>query len=210
MKTNFKLVAGSVAGMLSVAGLIVGLLAWATAEEASSRTSAGAGSEGAVTETPVEPVPVPGLDHELATTHRAAIPTPVVPAPEPVLPEADPFEPELDTRSAVRVRRLVVSTGVRGHEPTGAANTFRIGAQSRLYAFVDAVNETDTDDSLEVTFEPETGESSGHVSLNVPAERDRFRTWAYTRHIYTPGRWHVVVRDANGYEVARRAFDVAE
>ncbi len=206
MKTNYKLVATSLAALLSVVGLIVGGLVWAMVEDAAPPRRVTARE----LETPPAPVPIPSLTHELATTHRAAT---AAPAPEPTLVEedvADPYRPALDRRGSVRVRRLVVATGISGHEPTGAANEFQIGAQRRLYAFVDAVNETDEDASLRVTFEPETGESSGHVSLAVPSERSRFRTWAYTRHIYTPGRWHVVVRTAEGREVARRAFDVVE
>ena len=205
MKTNLKLVAGSVAGMLSVLGLIIGLLTWATTEEASSRRTSRAQPA------PSTHVQTPALTNELATTRPAAVPVRAVPTPEPApVVEVDPFEPELDERSAVRVRRLIVSTGVNAHEPTGAGDEFRIGEQRRLYAFVDAVNETDDDAELFVTFEPATGESSGHVSLDVPAERTRYRTWAYTRHIYTPGRWQVVVRDVDGGVVARRAFDVID
>jgi len=208
MKTNLKLVAGSVAGLLTAVGLVVGLIAWASAEGSSgsvATTDAGAASA-------AEPIESPSLEAELATTHRAAA-TRSAP-PEPVLvedePPVDPFEPELDPSGDARVERLIVATGIRGHEPTGASDELVLGEQSRFYAFVHAVNDGDDDAELYVTFEPEAGESAGHVALDIPANRPRYRTWAWTRHVYTPGRWHVVVRAADGHVVARRAFDVVE
>lgn len=205
MKTNLNLVAGGVAGLLTAAGLLVGLLLWASSEEASS----GAGSQASLTpDAGVATIPVPELDEGLTTV----TPSPR-PQPEPVLVEEepiDPFAPDLETRGSVRVRRLIVATGIAAHEPTGAADELVIGAQPRVYAFVDAVNETGDPVALNVTFEPETGERAGHVALDVPANVRRFRTWAWTRHVYTTGRWHAVVRGPDGHVLARRAFDVVE
>jgi len=117
-------------------------------------------------------------------------------------------EPFLDESGPVRVRRLIVATGIEDHEPTGAADELELGTQSRIYAFVDAANHTEEDVSLKVTFEPESGESTGHVSLDVPAGAPRWRTWAYTRNITRPGRWRAVVRAGDGHVLARRSFEV--
>lgn len=197
MKTNLKLVAGGIAGLLSAIGLMAGFLVWASQGDAPAEPEA---------EAP-EPVPVPALEQELATITTPAAPVPVV---EPVeeIPAPPSFEPEL-TDGPIRVRRLVVSTGVRGHEPIGATNTIEVGAQRRVYAFVEAVNETDELIALDVTFEPAEGESTGHVSLDIPPTR-RFRTWAYTRHIYTAGSWEIVVRAPDGRVIARRPFEVVD
>lgn len=204
MKTNLKLVAGSVAGLLTVAGLVVGGIAWANAEESAARPQAQASTP----DGGVATIPMPSLEHELATT----TPTPR-PLPQPTLVEEDPIDPyapTFDDSGSVRVRRLVIGTGIRDHEPTGAADELVLGDQTRYYAFVDAVNETGDAVALRVTFEPEAGESAGHVSLDVPAHVARYRTWAWTRHVYTPGRWNAVVRGPDGHELARRAFDVVE
>ena len=196
MKTNLKLVAGGIAGLLSAIGLMAGFLVWASQGDAPAESEA---------EAP-EPVPVPALEQELATI-TAPAPAPVV---EPVeeLPAPPSFEAELSD-GPIRVRRLVVSTGVRGHEPIGATNFIEVGAQRRVYAFVEAVNETDEDIALDVTFEPAEGESTGHVTLDIPPTR-RFRTWAYTRHIYTAGRWEIVVRGPDGRVIGRRPFEVID
>ena len=210
MKTNIKLVAGSIAGILSLLGLVVGGLVWA-ARSGPQELSAEAAEPA--------PLPIAGLHRELATIHRADSTEPApsaaaspavaeVPRPDVHVSEPNPFEAQLSSGGAVRVRRLVLSSGVHAHEPTGAADEFELGAQGRIYAFVDAVNDSGEDASLTVTFEPESGETSGHVSLDVPANSPRYRTWAWTRHVYTTGRWQVVVRASDGRVVARRAFDV--
>ncbi|MEC7525964.1 MAG: DUF2914 domain-containing protein [Myxococcota bacterium] len=196
MKTNLKLLAGGLAGLLTAIGLVVGFALWA-----SSPGDAPVDDARAEPEAPVETIPSPQLEAPVTNVH-------VDPAPAPeALPAPDPYAPEL-ADGPIRVRRLVVATGVSGHEPTGASDSFVLGDPRRFYAFVEAVNETGDDAALEVTFEPEAGESAGHVSLDVPAGAPRFRTWAYTRHVYTPGRWHAVVRHPDGRELARRAFDV--
>lgn len=204
MNTTTKLVAAGLTGALA-AGLIAGGIAWASAArvaEAPSRP----------VETPVAPVPSPRLEPELATTHRAsteAAPAPreATPAPRHAAPRDD-YEPELEASGGIRVRRLVLATGVERHEPTGASNVFRLRGQERIYAFVDAVNETGESVELNVTFEPPQGESTGHVALRVPARVARYRTWAWTRHVYETGRWEAVVRAPDGRVIARRAFDV--
>lgn len=206
MKTNVKLLAGGVAAMLLPVAAGVAFYLWA--EEAEAPRAPEASAEAA--EEAVDPVPSPRLEPELATTHRPSVP----PRPEPVAspepePEVDPYAPELTTSGPIRVRRLIVATGVRSHEPTGAADEIALGTR-RVYAFVDAANRTDEDVALRVTFEPEDGETAGHVALDVPAGAPRWRTWAWTRHVYSPGRWHAVVRGPDGRELARRAFDVVE
>jgi hypothetical protein len=196
MTTNLKLVLGGITGVATLAGLTAGLIAWTSADARPQPVAE-----------PREPAPIesPNVVPELATVHHATTQAPrvVQPAPEP----EESFEPVL-SQGDVRVRRLILATGVERHEPTGASNTFEVGAQPRVYAFVDAVNETDEPAQVRVTFVPERGESSGHVTLEVPANVSRFRTWAWTRHVYTPGRWQVVVRDMDGHVIARRPFEV--
>lgn len=196
MQTNTKLILGGLAGVLAAGGMFAALFALAPAPSAPAARE----------DRRVEPVPTPALEPALATTH-----TPSVEAP-PIVEEPEPpsYEPELATSGSIRVRRLIVATGVERHEPTGADDVFEIGGQQRIYAFVDAVNETDEEVALRVTFEPEEGESAGHVSLEIPANVPRFRTWAYTRHVYQAGRWEVVVRAPDGRVIARRPFDVVE
>ncbi len=196
MKSKLPLVLGGLAGVLVPVALI-GLLAWAGDSEPTPTANAEA----------VVPVPAPSLEHELATTVAplpAVAPPAVTPEPEP---EVDPYAPALRTRGDVRVRRLILATGVSRHEPTGEADVFTLHGQERLYAFVEAVNASGEEVALDVTFEPPTGETTGHVALDVPHSR-RWPTWAYTRHVYEPGRWEAVVRGPDGRVLARRAFDV--
>lgn len=190
MKTNIELVLSGIGGVVVGVGTIALLVACAGEPAATTATAR-----------TVEPLPAPALAPELATTTPAS-------AVIEREPEVESYEPEL-AGGAIRVRRLIVATGVAQREPTGAADVFELGESPRLYAFVEAVNETGEPAPLEITFEPERGgESAGHVSVVVPARAPRFRTWAYTRHIYTEGRWEAVVRAPDGRVIARRPFDV--
>lgn len=110
----------------------------------------------------------------------------------------------------LRVRRLVVSTGVERREPTGEGDRFD-GQDPRLYAFVDLANRGDATE-VEVSFEPEVASRDAHVTglvtLEVPAEVGRHRTWAWSRNVHAPGHWFAVVRDLEGHELARTPFTI--
>lgn len=153
----------------------------------------------ASTDESTAPLPSPRVE-ELATTHTPAAPTEATEV-EPI----QVYAPQLE-EGAVRLRRLIVATGIEEREPSGAADVFARNAD-RVYAFIEAVNETDQPAELRVTFEPERGESVGHVTLEVPARARRFRTWAYSRNVQTAGEWQVVVRAADRV-IARRPFTV--
>ena len=160
-------------------------------------------------EEPVTSLPSPSLDTELTSVHQPSLP----PAPgievEPAV-EPDPYAPTIDENAPVGVRRIVITSGIESREPVDTTDELVLGQHERIYAFVEALNHTDEEGALDVTFEPESGEVTGHVTLNIPANTTRWRTWAFTRHVYTPGRWRVVVRDNAGTVVAERAFEVVE
>ncbi|MGE0788385.1 MAG: DUF2914 domain-containing protein [Sandaracinaceae bacterium] len=199
MKTQVSLIAGGITGSLAAVGMIVAV-GFALGGSRSSTPLAH-------DEAPVPTVPTPALHEELATT----TPTPRVEPPIVAPAEAPLPPPRVVLRDgAIRVRRLVLARGIDGHEPVDATDEVVLGAQPRLYAFVEAVNETGEDVELTVTFEPVEGESTGHVALSIPAASHRYRTWAWTRHIYHAGAWDVVVRDDEGRVIARRAFDVVD
>lgn len=105
----------------------------------------------------------------------------------------------------LRVRRLVVASGVKDREPEGAADAFRLDEAPRLYAFVEVVNPGEREGRIVVTFEPEKGPAVGHVELEIGTSR-RFRTWAYTRGARKAGAWTAVVRDEAGTVLARAPF----
>jgi hypothetical protein len=195
MQTKIAL-GGMAAALLGVAGAYALLH---TAEE-------GPRAEAPRTPTFVQEAAAPALEPPLATT----LP-PSDPAPAPV---AEPAEPPsratLAASGSLRLRRLVAATGIESHEPVGASDEFEVGAQERIYAFVDAVNEDDAPATLHVTFEPEQGESTGHVQLEIPAHAGRFRTWAFTRNARSAGHWTIVVRDADGRVLGERAIELVD
>jgi hypothetical protein len=122
-----------------------------------------------------------------------------VPAPR----RAEPI-PSPAREGELRVRRLIVATGVEGREPVGAAETFARGEADRLYGFVELGNRTGEEHEVVLTFEPEEGDAVGHIELTVGTGA-RWRTWGYTRML-RPGSWDAVVRDGEGRELARTSF----
>jgi hypothetical protein len=107
----------------------------------------------------------------------------------------------------LRIRRLVVSQGVEAREPIGAAASFSLAEVERLYAFVEVHNADVAESEIFVTFEPERGAACGHVKLRVGAT-PRWRTWAYTRGVRSPGKWTAVVRNGEGELLAQTTFVV--
>lgn len=161
----------------------------------------------ASTEASAAPLPAPRLESTLTTrVEQEPASAGVVTVPRPEAEEVELQTPELH-EGPIHLRRLVVATGVSDREPTGVADSFGRDLP-RLYAFLEAVNQTDEPVALVVTFEPEGGEPVGHVSLAVPARARRFRTWAHTQHAKRAGRWEVVVRTPDGTIIARRPFEI--
>jgi hypothetical protein len=111
------------------------------------------------------------------------------------------------TGPGLGVRRLAVATGVAGREPVGAGTSFASDTE-RLFAFVEATNPGGDETELVVTFESDAGEEVGFANVSVPAGVERWRTWAWSRNVHTPGAWTAVIRDTDGTELARQRFDV--
>ena len=78
----------------------------------------------------------------------------------------------------------------------------------RIYAFIDASNESTSDKSLVVHFIGPNGKVSGGIELVIPASVPRWRTWAYTRHAKEPGLWRVEIRDVDGNLIGALPFEV--
>ena len=107
----------------------------------------------------------------------------------------------------LKVRRLVVASGVENREPIGASETFEAG-DDRVYAFVELANRSSHDGGIVLVFE-KGSTRAGMVELDVPGDVGRWRTWGYTRGLRQPGTWNVVVREqSSGKELARTTIEV--
>jgi hypothetical protein len=113
---------------------------------------------------------------------------------------ATPSKPDLE------VKRLVLTHGVSGHEPSDTSTTFK-ASDDRVYAFVEIDNPKKNEGKILVTFEPPSGSAHAEIPLKV-GDTSRFRTWAFTRRAHETGAWAVVVRDTHGHELARERFTV--
>ena len=127
----------------------------------------------------------------------------VEPPKEDPKPEATPIAPV----DGLTIRRFVTASEIAEREPVDPASTFGPD-EERIYAFVDASNESMLDKSLMVQFIGPNGKVSGGIELVIPASAPRWRTWAYTRHAKEPGLWRVEIRDADGTLISALPFEV--
>ena len=118
-----------------------------------------------------------------------------------------PPAPIVDVAAPLKVKRLVIASGVKGREPVAAATSFAVGAQRRIYAYVEIANPERANSEIFVSFVPPSGVEAGRVRLRV-GTASRWRTWAYTRLATKPGSYQVIVRDARGKALSRATFEI--
>lgn len=110
--------------------------------------------------------------------------------------------------SALSVKRFVVGSGVKDREPLLSEEPL-VGNGAPIYAFAEVSNVDGESENVRVTFERRGGrERVGDVSLPVPRNVTRHRTWAFTRFIRVPGVWEAVLWSETGVELSRTSFEV--
>jgi hypothetical protein len=106
------------------------------------------------------------------------------------------------------VKRFVVATGVQNREPLTSGDALPADG-SAIYAFAELANPVGDSENVRITFERKGGrERVGEVTLPVPANTSRHRTWAFTRFIRAPGVWEAVLWSESGTELSRTSFEV--
>lgn len=109
---------------------------------------------------------------------------------------------------SLRVKRFVIASGVQEREPLPMAEPPRPNG-ARIYAFAELANAEGPSENVRITFERKGGkERVGDVTLPVPGNAPRHRTWAFTRNIFAPGTWEAVLWSERGVELSRASFDV--
>jgi hypothetical protein len=156
---------------------------------------------------------------ERAPTPPSALPTAVVGPSEvpsstltaPSRPSTDSGSsstastPELRSAEGVTLRRLALTRRIEGREPVSPTTTFS-ASSDRLYAFVEASSTADEARELVVSFFGPDHRHTGVVTLTIPADAPRWRTWAYTAHANEPGAWTAEIRTKDGALVGRQRF----
>ena len=127
----------------------------------------------------------------------------------PEAPKEKESEPTIYDADGLTLRRFVTTSNIEAREPTAAGSLF-FTTDERVYAFVEASNESSSPKTLLVYFLGPEGKVSGGVELEIPASVPRWRTWAYTRHARKPGAWRVEIRDENGTLFGALPFEIAE
>lgn len=143
-----------------------------------------------------------------ARAHRRVVVAPMVDVPAaPVAPAVT--APAVVPVAPLRVRRLVLARDVAAREPVGAASQFSLADARTLHAFVELANDG-APTSVQVRFET-VGAGAAHVAglvdLAVP-HASRYRTWGYSQHVASRGRWQARVLDRDGHELAHAEFVV--
>ena len=115
-------------------------------------------------------------------------------------------DPKEVTSLAPQVSRLVIASDIKEREPVELTDA---KIEEPVVAFVELKNSEEEEMGVVVTFEHAGGTKVGFVELTVPGNSPRFRTWARTRNIKTPGEWTAIVTSKSGEELARKTFQVA-
>lgn len=176
-------------------------------------------NEGAVSTASTSATTTPSTEAHAAERAPSALPTAVVAPSEvpsstltaPSRPSTESGSsstastPELRSAEGVTLRRLALTRRIEGREPVTPGTTFAASSE-RLYAFVEASSTADEARELVVSFLGPDHRHTGVVTLTIPADAPRWRTWAYTAHANEPGAWTAEIRTKDGALVGRRRF----
>lgn len=109
----------------------------------------------------------------------------------------------------LKVLRGAVTRRVVDREPV-PLTSLRLGPSSEPFiAFFELANASERPAQVVVTFVHESGKQVGFVPLGVPAQRERWRTWAETRRIQQAGAWRAVLTTSAGELVGQVEFTIA-
>ena len=186
--------------VLSLAAL--GLSVWSVGcqEQEQAPPTATVAAKGETTPSQPSPAKAPSQPAKQATT-------PVNPqAPAAVNPSKSRIETSA-AQGSVTIKRLVATKAIEKREPV-AVDSF-VADDGQTFAFLEVKNTQPQDAHLTLTFAHESGTKVGFISLNVPAEQPRWRTWGRTGQIKKAGKWDIVVSDEDGSELQRASFEVS-
>jgi len=100
-----------------------------------------------------------------------------------------------------------MAESIEEREPVGAGQRFS-SSSGEVIAFMSLANNTDEPRTLLVGFERPDGRVTGQISLTIPPNASRWRTWARSRNVRIEGRWNTIVSTPTGQEIGRIEFDV--
>jgi len=170
--------------------------------EPTSQTPSTAPEPHAVLAAPASEAALEGAQTARVEPARAASASAPAAAPATATPETTGT-----SAAGLTVRRLVVARDVENREPVGAGRRFSDSGEP-LFAFLEMASESDEAQQIQVTFEHDGGTSVGHVTLEIPANAPRWRTWALSHNIGRAGEWRAVVRTSEGELLGELSFEI--
>lgn len=106
------------------------------------------------------------------------------------------------------VKRFVVTEGIQGREPVTSDGPL-VANGKPIFAFAELANENAGETRVRITFERKgSSDRVGNVTLSVPGNAGRFRTWGQTRFVRDSGTWDAVLWSEGGKELGRTSFEV--
>jgi hypothetical protein len=112
--------------------------------------------------------------------------------------------------AGLMVKRFVVAAGVRDREPVASEGALPADGKP-IYAFAELSNGNAEEAHVRITFERKgSSDQVGNVTLAIPANTSRYRTWGNTRFVREVGTWEAVLWSENGTELVRTSFEVTE
>lgn len=146
----------------------------------------------------------------VATGKPATAPNVSSPKATPSASLANPATVQAPRASTLTLKRLVVAPAVRDREPVASSDALPSDGTA-IYAFAELANPGGDSENVRITFERKGGaERVGDVTLPVPGDVSRHRTWAFTRFIRVPGVWQAVLWSESGAELGRTSFEVKQ
>ncbi len=114
---------------------------------------------------------------------------------------------QLAETSGLALTTLTMATGVEGRVPVEPGTNFEVGAQEKIYVYLEVANPSKEKTELVVSwFRP--GATDGKWSRKVKiGPQKKWRTWAYARP-KASGEWSVQVADLEGTVLGTAPFNM--
>ncbi len=119
-------------------------------------------------------------------------------------------EPQLIETDGLAISELAVARGIESRRPIDPGTTFAVNSFERIYVFLKVSNPSKQAAEVIVSWAPEGSDKErGKVRVSIGAQ-PRWRTWAYTRTVKKPGRYRVLVRNADEDIIATAPFEITD
>ncbi len=120
-----------------------------------------------------------------------------------------PASKQLVETNGLALTTLTMAIGVEDRVPVEPGTDFQVGAQEKIYAYLEVANPSKEKTELVVSwFRPGTTEGKWARKVKIGAQK-KWRTWAYARP-KASGEWSVQVADLEGNVLGTAPFQMTK